>query len=651
MERVIVAHTPLADDRLLFKSLSGSEQLSSLYAFDVELLSLDHHIGLTALLGGVLTIELKNHTATPRYLTGIMSQISYSGVEAHDERYALYRAILRPALWYLTQNRDFRIWQEKSVPQILTEVFNAHHIPFSNQLSWRYRQWSYCVQYQESDFDFISRLMEHEGIYYYFSHQADRQILILADGPLAHGTLPGYEAIPWTASEQQREGIHRWSTTGAITPALYSLDDYDFRQPRARLLEARQNPYSGAGAKAEVFDWPGRFNDREQGEFYARVRQQEFAAQHQQMSGSATAGGIATGYLFNLTGAPRQQDDQQYLTVSTHWSLRAAPYASGSARAGEQQVSFTVVPADINWRAPRQTRWPKTHGPQTAEVVGPEGKTIWTDQYGRVKLKFRWDRHGGSDGSSSCWVRVASSWAGWKYGAQQVPRVGEEVVVDFINGDPDRPIITGRVYNQQNMPPWELPSAATRMGFMSRSSGGSSDNASFLFLDDAPGRESFTMHAERDMNISAENHLQLRTGGNKQEVIDGDLLVTIGGGWRQEVNGSEIVISSPHKITLKSDTTIEMDAPASSLNAREYAYTTTGFNVGINGLDIKMNGMSIGSSISSNDIKGVACSVTGFSLAKTGVTMQTNTIKYSGSELGVDLSAVRTLMSGVFLYM
>ena len=195
-------------------------------------------------------------------------------------------------------------------------------------------------------------------------------------------------------------------------------------------------------------------------------------------------------------------------------------YASNDNDAGEQRTEFQVVPAGINWRPARTTPWPKTHGPQTAEVVGPEGESIWTDKYGRVKLKFRWDRHGNGNETSSCWVRVSSAWAGWKYGGIQIPRVGEEVVVDFINGDPDRPIITGRVYNEDSMPPWDLPGDATKMGFMSRSKGGGTDNASFLFLEDAPGNESFDMHAERNMNMTVEN--------DKNVNIDGSRTTTIG---------------------------------------------------------------------------------------------------------------------------
>ncbi|KOC88888.1 type VI secretion system Vgr family protein [Winslowiella iniecta] len=709
MERLIVAHTPLADDRLLFSKLTGSEQLSGLYCFEVELLSASNDIDIKSLLGQAMTVALNTHKETPRYLNGCVTQITLVGRETTGERYYVWLAVLRPALWYLTQNRDFRIWQEKSVPEIITELLAEHHIPFDNQLSWRYRRWNYCVQYQESDFDFISRLMEHEGIYYYFHHQLGSEVFVLADAPEAHGSLPGYEKLAYHPCEEQvAEAITRWSVTDSITPALYSHDDYDYRQPDARLLEVRQNPHSFAAGKAEVFDWPGGFTDREHGEFYARVRQQEFAARHQQISGSASALGIGAGYRFNFTQAPRPVDEGDYLTISASYKLVANAYASGSDQVAEQRINFVVVPAAVNWRPARTTRWPKTHGPQTAVVVGPRGETLWTDQYGRVKLKFRWDRHGRDDETASCWVRVSSYRAGWKYGAVQVPRIGEEVVVDFINGDPDRPIITGGVYNQQNMPPWDLPSAATRMGFMSRSSGGTMDNASFLYLDDAPGRESFAMHAERDMTISVENNLNLQVDSNsrylikgnrstevladddltidgnrhiftkggyseqvvgpvsqvyqqgllteissagKKEIIHGEVSVSIEGGWQQNVSGGDIAISSPNNIHLESDSNIAINAPSLTFTTRGEACTLSGVNIGINGLDIKVNGMTAGTTLSSNEVKGVASSITGFNMSKSVVSLQTDTIKYSGSGVKLDYSSQISIFSMLHLYM
>ncbi|MGO4742356.1 type VI secretion system Vgr family protein [Serratia quinivorans] len=519
MDRLIIAHTPLATDQLLFKRFSGEEKLAGLFEFEVELLSPGNRLDLKSLLGQKITLELRANPMVPRYLNGNITRMTLAGREASGDRYYVYRATLRPTLWYLTQNRDFRIYQEKTVPDILTQVLGQYQVKIDNRLSYDYRIWGYCVQYQESDFDFISRLMEHEGIYYYFTHQQDGHTLVLADAPSAHQELPGYASIPYQLAEsglvENKDSINSWTVSDSITPSLYSLDDYDFRKPRARLLEARQNPASFAQDKAEVFDWPGRYTDHSQGQFYVKVRQQEFEAQHEQMSGEGNSQGIAPGYRFQLTQAPRAEDNRAYLVVSARYFMQENSYASNDDDTGEQRTEFQVVPASINWRPTRNTPWPKTHGPQTAEVVGPEGESIWTDKYGRVKLKFRWDRHGSGNETSSCWVRVSSAWAGWKYGGIQIPRVGEEVVVDFINGDPDRPIITGRVYNEDSMPPWDLPGDATKMGFMSRSKGGGVDNASFLMLEDAPGNESFDMHAERNMNMTVENDKNVKIDGSR----------------------------------------------------------------------------------------------------------------------------------------
>ncbi|MHA7848345.1 type VI secretion system Vgr family protein [Serratia sp. D1N4] len=548
MNRVILAHTPLADDTLLFKSLIGNEKISELYSFEIELLSVNSSINLRDLLGKTLTIELRSNSSSTRYLNGYITRMTLVGRESGGDRYYVYRATVQPGLWYLTQNRDFRIWQEKSIPEIISSILANYQIQLENKLTSRYRQWGYCVQYQESDFNFISRLMEHEGIYYYFRHDMGSHTMVLADAPQSHQKLEGYEIIPYqltdTGVSTTLNGIQSWSVSDAITPSLYSLDDYDFRKPRASLLETRQNPTSFAGDKAEVFDWPGHFTDHDHGQFYARVRQQEFEAQHERMTGTGSTLGIAPGYTFTLSNAPRVEDQREYLTIEAHYFLTESSYSSDDVSSAEHRTEFTVVPSNVNWRPARITPWPKTHGPQTAEVVGPEGQPIWTDKYGRVKLKFRWDRHGRGDESGACWVRVSSSWAGWKYGGVQIPRVGEEVVVDFINGDPDRPLITGRVYNEDSMPPWDLPNDATKMGFMSRSTNGSADNASYLFFEDAPGRESLDMHAEDKMNISVE--------GDQNITIDGTRTTYIGGQQFDTVMGDAVfAYNSKRDITVK----------------------------------------------------------------------------------------------------
>ncbi|WP_368939952.1 type VI secretion system Vgr family protein [Proteus mirabilis] len=511
---------------LLFYKLTGEEKLSDIYKFDVELLCPKNTIDLKEHLGKFLTIKIDDHRAPTRYLNGLITSMSLLGREESEKRYYLYRVTLSPTLWYLTQNKDCRIYQEKSVPEIVLSIFNEYQINVDNRLTHNYRIWNYCVQYQESDYDFICRLMEHEGIYFYFSHHANGHTLVLSDSPQQHDPLEGYSKIVYRQVEggltENDASIYQWNISDIITPSLYSMDDYDFKKPRANLLENCRNPFSYAKEKSEIFDWPGVYTEQSHGQFYTSIRQQEFVANHELIKGRASSIGIAPGCRFLLDNAPRPIDAREYMVISASYFFKENSYSSNDHDTAEHYIDFIVLPADTQWRPKKSTPWPKTHGPQTAEVVGPKNEKIWTDSYGRVKLKFRWDRYSESNETSSCWVRVSSNWAGWQYGGVQIPRIGEEVIVDFINGDPDRPIIIGRVYNEENMPPWDLPGNATRMGIMTRSKDGNIANANSLFMDDAQGNESFTMHAEKDMDISVENDFKLLVEGTSNAVVNLD---------------------------------------------------------------------------------------------------------------------------------
>ncbi|EOU3685558.1 type VI secretion system Vgr family protein, partial [Cronobacter turicensis] len=356
---------------------------------------------------------------------------------------------------------------------------------------------------------------------------------VLTDAPGQYEPFPGYETIPYhvtpSGGSTDEEGISQWALEDSVTPGIYSLDDYDFRKPNAWLFQARQNPLSPQPGSIDVYDWPGRFVEHGHGEFYARIRQERWQVEHRQTQGTGTALGIAPGHTFVLRNAPFFGDNGEYLTTVAHYRFEENRYASGPDSNTLHEIRFEVIPADVPYRPSQKTPWPRTYGPQTAKVVGPQGESIWTDKYGRVKVKFHWDRLGKGDDTSSGWVRVSSAWAGQGFGGVQIPRVGDEVVVDFINGDPDRPLITGRVYNEASMPPWELPGDATRMGFMTRSKDGHRDNASYLFFEDKMGDELMDMHAEKNMNISVEN--------DKTVTIDGSRTTTIGREQKDEVTG------------------------------------------------------------------------------------------------------------------
>jgi type VI secretion system secreted protein VgrG len=438
-------------------------------------------------------------------------------------RYAVYRLTVEPDVWPMKRDRNLRIFQEQTVPQIVKTLLGEYQVNLEDRLTGSYRSWGYCVQYQESSFDFISRLMELEGIAYHFSHEADRHVMVLTDAATEHQPFSGYETIPYhptpSGGSTSEEGISQWALEDSVTPGIYSLDDYDFRKPNAWLFQARQNPASPQPGSIDVYDWPGRFVEHGHGEYYARIRQERWQVEHQQIQATATAMGIAPGHTFALYNAPFFSDNGEYLTTEANYFLEENRYASGSDGETVHRTDFTVIPSSVVFRPAPVTAWPKTHGPQTAKVVGPQGESIWTDKYGRIKVKFHWDRQAKGDDTSSCWVRVSSAWAGQGFGGVQIPRVGDEVVIDFINGDPDRPIVTGRVYNEASMPPWSLPDDSTRMGFMTRSKDGNKDNASYLFFEDRPGSEAVELHSEKDMKVSVENDKTLNVDGNRTTTI------------------------------------------------------------------------------------------------------------------------------------
>ncbi len=494
---------------LLFWKLSGHEAMSEMFELSLTLLGSDARLDRSKLLGQPVTVTIPTQNAlSSRYFNGKITRVAVSAVELSGIRYAAYQLIVEPDLWPMKRDRNLRIFQGQTVPQIINTLLSEYQVNVEDKLNGSYRVWDYCVQYQESSFAFISRLMELEGIAYHFRHEAGKHTMVLTDSATQHQPVSGYETIPYhqtaSGSITTEEGIGQWALEDSVTPGIYSLDDYDFRKPNAWLFQARQNPASPSPGSIDVYDWPGRFVDHGHGEFYARIRQERWQVEHQQIQASATAVGIAPGATFTLTNAPFFSDNGEYLTTAADYLFEENSYASGGNSDISHQIHFRVIPSSVVYRPAQVTDWPRTYGPQTAKVVGPEGESIWTDRYGRIKVKFHWDRHAKGDDTSSCWVRVSSAWAGQGFGGVQIPRVGDEVVIDFINGDPDRPIVTGRVYNEASMPPWDLPGDATRMGFMTRSKDGNQDNASYLFFEDKLGEESVDLHSEKNMNVSVE---------------------------------------------------------------------------------------------------------------------------------------------------
>lgn len=547
---------------LLFWSLRGTEKLSSPFSFQVDLLSQDFTLDQQKLLGQNLTVIIPGRLEE-RYLTGKITALSVRSEELEGNQYAVWQATLEPDFWPMMRDRNFRIFQQQPVPDIVTTLLKEYEVNIESHLTRSYRQWDYCVQYAESSFNFISRLLELEGISYWFRHSKEGHTLVLMDDYRSAKAWPGYEQISWHASGGGgvgEEGIGKLLSRSVVTPGLYSTDDYDFRKPSAWMLQALQNPASPQPGKIDVYDWPGRFVEHAEGESYARIRQQEWQTAQQQMQGKGTSPGIAPGYKFSMINAPHQPDNREWLVVAAEYDFAENSYTSGQNSEIRHNIDFTVIPTSTMFRPEQRTRWPRTYGPQTARVVGPVGESIWTDKYGRVKVKFHWDRVSQGDENSSCWIRVSSAWAGQGFGGIQIPRVGDEVVVDFINGEPDRPIIIGRVYNEARMPPWALPAAATQMGFMSRSKDGSPDNANALRFEDKTGEEQLWLHAERNMDTEVEQDESHSVGNNRTKNVGKDEISQIGQNRTRNVDGNETVtVGQNCSRTIKGNETVSVD--------------------------------------------------------------------------------------------
>ncbi|BEP33240.1 type VI secretion system tip protein VgrG [Variovorax sp. V59] len=545
MARVVSARTPLGEDQLLFRSMAGTEGLSQLFEFEVELLSPSAALDLKSVLGKPLSLEIQTAVAgEPRFLNGQIVRFSMVGREGGTSRHTVYRASVRPWLWYLTRSSDNKIFQNKSVVEILEEVFGDYGFAFEKKLSGSYRQWEYCVQYNESDFAFVSRLMELEGIYYYFKHEKDQHTLVLADDIGAHEAMPGYDTIDYFAADREitedMEVIREWQPSEEIRSGSYTVDDFNFTTPKGDLMNVRSQPRPHDNADYEIHEWLGDYPAAGDGEHYARVRLEETQALAQRSAGQATVRGMAPGYKFTMRNSPRSDDNQEYLAVAVSYALREGGYATGAAP-GEYNFDFVVQPTSLAFRAPRQTPVPRTSGPQTATVVGPEGEEIWTDQYGRVKVQFHWDRYGQRNENSSRFVRVSQIWAGERFGGVFTPRIGQEVVVDFIGGRVDRPVIVGRVYNADQMPPFALPGEATKSGIVTRSSkGGSPANANAFVFEDKMGAEQILLHAERNLDVEVEGDETHTTEKTRTTLIKGHESATYESGEERHITGGAV---------------------------------------------------------------------------------------------------------------
>lgn len=474
--RSLQINTVLGENVLLITGLSVSEGISMPFSYELSLISENQSISFPDIIGTTVTVSISLESGERRYFNGLVSRFSQVGggsEEGADEHHAYYSATIVPWLWLLTKTVDSRIFQELTIPEIVEQIFTEKDfLDYKLKLQGSYEKRNYCVQYRESDFNFVSRLMEEEGIYYYFEHEDGKHTLVILDSPEEHKPCPNQESARYHRGSAgillEEDTISSLNLTQEITPGKYTINDYNFETPNTDLkIEVPSGQSLGPGER-EIYDYPGGYGKRAEGDRLGNIRIQEEEADITIITGSSNCRAFTSGYKFTLRNYYRDEmNDEDY--VLTAISCRVdQPYLSGEGETGlSYSNSFTCIPFSVQYRPFRNTPKPVVEGVQTAIIVGPKGEEIYPDKYGRVKVQFHWDREGKKDEKSSCWIRVSQLWAGAGWGAMHVPHVGHEVIVDFIEGDPDRPVITGRLYHGNNMPPDELPGEKTKNVFRS----------------------------------------------------------------------------------------------------------------------------------------------------------------------------------------
>jgi type VI secretion system secreted protein VgrG len=524
MANSISLTSPLPADELFFEAMNASSGLSTLGEMQLSLLSTKPDLKPQDLLGQPVTVHVELRDGAKRHFNGIVSRF---GAGKHRGRYFGYQATVRPWLWFLTRTSDCRVFQDQSVPDIVKKVFEDHGVAnFEFKLFRQYAPRTYCVQYRESDFNFVARLLEHEGIYWYFEHSDGKHKLVLVDSQSAHDAAAGYETLRYIEdpahAPPDQEYVSNWVYEESVRTGKVALTSYDFERPSTPLDvdAARQRSYDLSDY--ERFDFEGDYVQKADGGQWAENRLDEAQALFHQNRADSNALGLAVGRTFKLTHHPGESENDEYLITRLNIQAKLAVFESGDSNSSFQ-CDFEAMPGAQQFRPLRRTRKPFVQGPQSAVVVGPAGEEIFTDKYGRVKVHFFWDRAGPKTDKSSCWVRASHPWAGKNFGAIHIPRIGQEVIVDFLEGDPDQPIIIGRVYNAEQMPPWDLPANATQSGILTRSSkGGAYGNANAIRFEDKQGSEQLWMHAEKNQDIEVENDETHWVGHDRSKTIDHD---------------------------------------------------------------------------------------------------------------------------------
>ncbi|MFT4113345.1 type VI secretion system Vgr family protein [Silvibacterium sp.] len=551
--------TPLGANKLLVRSYSGEEGISELFRYDLELYSEDPALDFTQIVGQNVTLQIPLSSGSSQYVNGMVGRFTQAG---RDDRFTTYLVELRPWLWALTMSAGCAIYQNQTTLDIVKAVFNGLGFSdFSDKTTGTYTAREYCVQYRETAFAFVSRLLEEEGIAYYFTHDASKHTLVLVDDTSNWGTCPGLTAARFVGGDPRYladDMVLDCLLEQAVTVGAVKLDDFNFTIPATQLLATA----SGSDASRSVYDYPGLYAQQSDGETVAGKRLAALQTEAKTLHGSSLCRAFHAGAQFTLSGHYRSDLNAAYILRRLTQRGTQDDYSN----------SFSAFPAATAFHPPLRTPRPVIAGTQTATVVGKAGEEIWTDQYGRVVVQFHWDQQGQSDEKSSCWVRVAQGWAGNLWGSIFIPRIGQEVVVSFLEGNPDRPLVTGCVYNAQQAVPYTLPDDQTKSTLKTSSSKGGSGFNEIRFEDKA-GSEELFLQAQKDMTVNILNNESLTVAGtrtlsvtgNETHTNKGDFSSTISGNFTLKIDGN-LSIEAGGTVSIKSGTDFKITAGTSLTN-------------------------------------------------------------------------------------
>lgn len=532
--------------KFYLERLEGTEEISGLFHFKLLLRTFDEAVDFTKIVDKNVTVTIMRDEDPPRLINGVVTQFIQT---YNDGRVTRYYAEIRPWLWKLTLTRNSEIFQNMTVPDILSQVFSdLGYTDFKDATTQTHDQRVYCVQYQETAFSFVSRLMEDEGIFYFFQHTRDAHTLVLADDGDAYEPCPGAATVRYQVVEPKSDNlIERFHYMQQVITSKFAVDDYNFETPETDLLtEADSNqPF-----KLRVYEYPGGFDKTETGEPLASRRVDECELPQKVVTGDGYSRGFTAGYKFTLQDHYRQDYNTDYVLRRLEIQVTQEAYEN----------SFEAFPADSVFMPPRITPRPRIYGTQTALVVGKSGEEIWTDQYGRIKVKFHWDQSDEQNENCSCWIRVAQVWAGKNWGTMFIPRMGAEAVVSFLEGNPDRPIVIGTVYNATQVIPYTQPDNKNRSTILTRSTK-EGDAGNEIRFEDTKGSEELYLHAQKDMNVLVENDQTSTIIQNQTLTVDkGDRSISVNTGNETHTNAADFThkVSGNYSLTVDGDLTIDV---------------------------------------------------------------------------------------------